>query len=242
MGELHKLTTGKISKATVRNILKENGFDTSPRRGHGTWAEFLSSHAQTLWACDFFSQPVLTLRGWVDCYIILFIHVDSRRIFITPGTAHPTGEWVTQQARNFLMHVEEQGMQFTHLIRDNDGKFQGLFDTTLEATGAKVVRTAIRAPNMNSVCERAGQTLQVECLDKFLILGEGHLNYLVQQFVAHYLGDRPHQSKGNRPLIPSDASLPPDSPLSATDSISLRDVRCQTRLGGVLKHYDRRAA
>jgi len=128
--------------------------------------------------------------------------------------------------------------QFTHLIRDNDGKFPGRFDATLETTGAKVVRTAIKAPNMNAVCKRAGQTLQVECLDKFLVLGEKHLNYLVQEFVAHYHMDRPHQGKGNVLLMPP----PPDIALAAADSLPLRVGSCQTRLGGVLKHYYRRAA
>jgi len=72
MGELKKLGLS-ISKGTVRNILKENGFDPGPRRGEGSWDEFLRMHAKTLWACDFFSKRVWTLGGLVEYFVLFFI-------------------------------------------------------------------------------------------------------------------------------------------------------------------------
>lgn len=65
MGELKKLGL-QVSKGIVGKILKENGFDLGPHRGEGTWHEFLRMHAQTLWACDFFSKKVWAVGGLVE--------------------------------------------------------------------------------------------------------------------------------------------------------------------------------
>ena len=239
LGELRKLGVGKICRSTVVNILKAHGLDPGPKRGEGSWDEFLKSHLHTLWGCDFLSQRVLTLKGWVDYYLILFVHLETRRLFITPATLHPTGEWVVQQAKNFTLHTEAQGLEAGYVIVDNDTKFCAAFDGTLNAGGIEVVRTSLRSPNMNAFAERAIQTVQVECLDKFIVIGEKHLNYLVEQFLAHYHEERPHQGKGNMTLTPP--AHPP--PVTAPDlPLCLKDIACRERLGGVLKHYYRQAA
>jgi putative transposase len=53
LGELKKLGLAKICRSTIINILREAGIDTAPKRGPGTWHDFLQRHAATLWACDF---------------------------------------------------------------------------------------------------------------------------------------------------------------------------------------------
>jgi putative transposase len=60
LGELKKLGIRAITRNTVKNILKAAGLDPGPKRGEGTWDEFLKQHAASLWQCDFFSQRVLT--------------------------------------------------------------------------------------------------------------------------------------------------------------------------------------
>ena len=64
LGELKKLGIRAVSRNTVKNILKAHGLDPGPRRGLGTWDEFLKIHAATLWQCDFFSKRVLTPKGF----------------------------------------------------------------------------------------------------------------------------------------------------------------------------------
>jgi mono/diheme cytochrome c family protein len=66
LGELRKLVVRNVSRTTVINILKEAGLDPSPKRGKGTWDEFVKRHASTLWACDFLSVRSLTITGFVD--------------------------------------------------------------------------------------------------------------------------------------------------------------------------------
>jgi len=231
LGELKKLAMRKIGRTTVQNILKAEGFDPGPRRGTGTWDEFIKRHAKTLYACDFLSKKIWTKRGLVDYFILVFIHIDSRKVWVSPASAHPNGQWVAQQARNFCIHLDEQGQTITHLIHDRDCKFGGLFDVIIKAQGAKVIRLPIQSPNLNAFCERFIQTLKHECLDRFMVFGEKHLNYLVDEFVGYYHIQRPHQGKGNVLLIGSD--LP---------TVTAGKIHCEERLGGLIKHYYRKAA
>ncbi len=90
LGELKKLGVCYVSRNTVRNILREHGLDPGPKRGIGTWDEFLKIHAATPWQCDFFSKRVLTPRGFRLLFVMTFLHVGSRRVFLTPATEHPT--------------------------------------------------------------------------------------------------------------------------------------------------------
>jgi putative transposase len=63
LGELRKLNLGRISRQSVKNILVEHQLDPGPRRGKGSWSEFLRMHAETLWQIDFFSKRIWTPRG-----------------------------------------------------------------------------------------------------------------------------------------------------------------------------------
>jgi putative transposase len=107
LGELKKLGIRGVTRQTVKNILKRNDLDPGPQRGKGSWDEFLKTHGETLWQCDFLSKKSWTLAGFVDLYLLVFIHTGSRRVWISPATQHPDSPWVTQQARNFCMHLEE---------------------------------------------------------------------------------------------------------------------------------------
>jgi putative transposase len=197
LGELKKLGLGSICRSTVVNILKEAGLDPCPQRGEPTWSEFLKAHAATLWQCDFFSHKALTWTGWKEYFVLVFIHVDSRRVFVTPATRHPNTEWIAGQAAAFVEHLQSEatGAANTILFRDRDGKYAPAFDTTLKNAGVEVQRTPIRSPNLNAYVERWIQSIRVECLDKFIALGEKHLNYLIREFVEHFQTERPHPSK-----------------------------------------------
>jgi putative transposase len=92
LGELKKLGLASISKGTVRNILLKNGFELGPKRGPGTWDEFIKIHAKTLWACDFFSKKVVTIGGIVEYFVLFFIQPGTRQVHIAGITATPDGE------------------------------------------------------------------------------------------------------------------------------------------------------
>src|SRR5207248_3673290 len=125
-------------------------------RGEDSWARFLSIHAATLWQCDFFSHKVRTWGGWKDCLVLAFIHVGTRRVFVSPCTRKPDAAWVQAQAAAFIGHLAEtaQTAAVTILFRDRDGKYASPFDDALRAAGVDARRTPVRSPNMNAFIER----------------------------------------------------------------------------------------
>ena len=119
------------------------------------------------------------------------------------------------------------------VFHDRDTKFGREFDDTLRSYGIEVRRSPIKAPNVCAHVERWIQSIQTECLNHFVALGEKHFNYLVSSYVNFYLKHRPHQGLDNKPL---DGAEPDD------DVPSLTSVRYQSCLGGLLQSYSRKAA
>ena len=115
---IHGELTGlgyQIAPSTVWQILKDAGIDPAPRRAGQTWRAFLEAQAKTILAADFFHVDTVFLRR---LYVLFFIEHGTRRVHLAGITAHPTGQWVAQQARNLLMNLEDQADGFKFLIRD----------------------------------------------------------------------------------------------------------------------------
>ena len=232
LGELKKLGVQKISRSTVIKILKDNGLEPGPRRGEGTWDEFLKRHAATLWACDFFSKKAWTMAGLVDVFVLFFIQVGSRRVHLVGMTVNPDRAWMVQQARNIAMLFDQEQHKPTHLLRDRDTKFVAEFDAILATEGIEVKPVGVRAPNQNAVAERFVQSAKQECLDHFVVLGEAHLRHLLSEYLFHYHQQRPHQGLDNRP--------PGGVDLATTDvERPVGEIVCDERLDGLLRHYRR---
>jgi putative transposase len=136
----------KVSRQFVANVMRERGFDPGPWRGEKTWDEFLKMHAATLWQCDFFSHKVLTLRGVREFFLIAFLHVGSRKVFVTKATEHPTAEWVMAQAEAFHQALPANGLPAKLVFHDRDSKFGRAFDDTLRGYGIETRQSPIKAP------------------------------------------------------------------------------------------------
>jgi transposase len=140
-----------LAPSSVWAILRRHGIDPSPMRSGPTWAEFLRSQAASMLACDFFSVDTVLLKR---LYVLFFIELDTRKVYFTGVTAHPTGAWVAQQARNLTMALEERDHPIKFLIRDRDTKFTSSFDEVFKAEGVRIIRTPVRAPRANAFAER----------------------------------------------------------------------------------------
>ena len=234
-GELKKLNV-QASRSTVVNVLKENGLEPGPDRGTGSWDAYLKRHWKTLWATDFLTVPVWTVFGRIDYYVLFFLHVGSRRVYVPAITANPTGAWVAQQGRNFAWHLEESKQECTLFLRDNDKKFPKEFDAVIESEGGKVKKVGPVAPNMNAHAERFVQAAKGECLGRFTFFSEQHLKRVLDDWLEHYNEERPHQGKGK-----GNAPLPQAARPALWDEPQAGEVICKRRLGGVLKNYARAA-
>jgi len=183
----------KVSATSVRNIVHRHGLRPAPRRGGPTWAEFLRSQATGVLACDFFTVETV---GLSRMYVLFYIELERRLVWLGGVTAHPTGDWVTQQASSLTMTLGERTAQVKLLIRGRDAKFVASFDAVFGADGVRVVKTPVRAPRANAYAERWVRSVRAEYLDWTLIWNRRHLERVLSAYVTHYNLGRPHRGIG----------------------------------------------
>jgi hypothetical protein len=95
---------GVHGRSTDLAAVKAAGIDPAPRRSGPTWRQFLTTQAHAILAVDFAHVDTVFLRR---LYVLVVIEHGRRYVYIAGITAHPTGAWVTQQARNLLMDLGE---------------------------------------------------------------------------------------------------------------------------------------
>jgi hypothetical protein len=215
----------RVAPSTVWQILKDAGIEPAPRRAGQTWRAFLAGQATTILATDFFHVDTVFLRR---LYVLFFIEHSTRRVHLAGVTAHLTGEWVTQQARNLLMNLEGHADGFKFLIRDRDAKFTAAFDAVLTAVGARILKTPVQAPRANAIAERWIASARRECLDRMLITGERHLRLVLSEYIDHYNQHRPHRALQQSP--------PAGRPCPPAQGANVRVLR-RDRLGGLIREY-----
>jgi putative transposase len=214
----------RVAASTVWTILKAAGMDPAPRRSGPTWRQFLAAQAHTILAVDFAHVDTVFLRR---LYVLVVIEHGRRRVHLAGITAHPTGAWVTQQARNLFIDLGDRADRFQFLIRDRDSKFSPAFDAVFAGADIRILRTPIRAPRANAIAERFIGTLRRECLDHLLIIGPRHLAVVLEEYVEHYNTHRPHRSLDQRP---------PAGRTPLPRGATVRPLR-RDRLGGLLHEY-----
>jgi putative transposase len=226
-GELLRLGV-RVSASSIRRVLRAHGLGPAPRRTPSSWRSFLRQQAAGLLACDFFTVDTVFLQR---VYVLFVIELGSRRVHLAGVTAHPTGWWVAQQARNLVAVLDEQATAFKFLIRDRDTKFTRAFDDVWRSTGTEIIRTPVQAPNANAVAERWVGSVRRECLDQLLIVGCQQLVGVLRVYVEHYNRHRPHRSLGHIAPVPSVLAEPRSGPI-------LGGLRRRDLLGGLIHEYE----
>jgi putative transposase len=225
-GECRKLGV-TVSATSVRMILRRHRLGPAPRRGGPTWTQFLRAQAAGALACDFLTVETI---GLTRLYVFFVIELERRRVHLAGVTAHPTGAWVTQAARNLLMDLDGRPDRFHFLIRDRDTKFTAAFDAVFAAAGIEVVKIPPRAPKANAFAERWVRTVRTECLDWVLVWNRRHLDTVLAEYVVHYNTARPH--RGINLGVPTAVSEPAPASLDEIRRIERIDV-----LGGLVHEY-----
>ena len=175
---------------------------------------------------------MLTWRGLATYYVLFFLHLETRRVTVAGITQHPTEEWMVQMARRAVDDIDGALLPIRFVLHDRDSKFCASFQDTLRSAGIQPVSLPARSPNLNAFAERWVRSIKSECLSKLILFGEACLRRAVTQFIEHHHLERPHQGKGNQLLLPSPVSRP---------SRHAGRIKCQERLGGLLKFYQRAA-
>lgn len=225
-GELRRLGH-RVAAATIRRILRTRRIPLPSARGD-TWRTFLRVQADGLLAIDFLHVDTVNLTR---LYAAFVIEHRTRRVHLLGVTAHPTGAWTAQMARNLVADLDDARCRFTHLIRDRDAKFTAVFDAVFASVGIDVVLSAPQAPRMNAIAERWISSVRRECTDRILITNHGHLYVVLHTYIEHYNAGRSHQGHGVGLRAPDDeptVTLVPTTP----DRIVRR-----RRLGGLLNEY-----
>ncbi len=179
-------------------------------------------------ACDFFTADTVLLRR---LYVLFFIELDTRWVYLSGITSNPVGEWVTQQARNLSFDLAGRAQAVTFLIRERDTKFTSSFDEVFRTEGIRVIKTPVRPPRANAFAERFVGTVRRECTDRLLIFGRKHLQQVLAEFIAHYNDHSPHRSLDQR--APRTLQVEAD-PIDEPDPTRL----CRNEvLGGLIHEY-----
>ena len=103
-GELTKLGA-TVAAPTIYEILRTAGIDPAPRRSGPAWRQFLHAQAAGILAVDFLHVDTVLLAR---VYVLVFIEHGTRRMHLGGVTAHPTGEWTVQQARNLALNLGDR--------------------------------------------------------------------------------------------------------------------------------------
>ncbi len=136
----------RVSPRTVRRYMRE-GPDRAGVPYSQHWMTFVRNHAQAILACDFFVSVTATFRV---LYVLVVVEIGTRRIAYFNVSEHPTAEWTLQQFREVI--TGEQARRF--LIHDRDSIFSSELDQASQAMGVRVLKTPLRAPQVNAFCER----------------------------------------------------------------------------------------
>jgi putative transposase len=231
VGECRRLGV-RVSASSVRRILRRHRLGPAPRRSGPTWTQFLRAQAGGLLATDFFTVDTV---GLTRLYVLFVVEVERRKVHLAGITAHSASAWVTQQARNLLMDLDDRVDRFRFLIRDQDTKFTAAFDAVFAAAGVEVVKIPPRAPKANAYAERWVRTVRHECLDWTLIWSQRQMHQVLTEYLAHYNQIRPHRALD---LHPPDPVRPVTAISSAPAPAGVRRVDV---LGGLIHEYQRAA-
>jgi putative transposase len=192
----------RVSPRTIRKYLpKRLNLGRGKRATTQRWRTFVRTHAQAIVACDCCIVVTATFRL---LYVFVLMEHATRRILHVNVTAHPTADWTLQQCREAIP-VDHT---YRCLRHDRDSIFSQQLDEGIRHLGLRVLRTPVRTPQANALCERLIGTLRRECLDFVIPLTENYLRRIVQAWLPHYNEGRPHMSRG--PGIPQP---PPGLPI-----------------------------
>lgn len=168
--------------------------------GSNSWTNFLQRHRDTLWACDFFSVKAATTRGLRERHGLVFLCLETRATVVSSATEHPHSAWGVKQAEQSVDPTATGKTRPDILTHDGDTKFTQELAAKLKYHGMRTNPLPKTSPHLKGRGERANQTIKYECLARFLIFGQTHLDFLLCEFPEYDNTVRSHISRDHFPL------------------------------------------
>ena len=161
-------------------------------------------------------------------YVLFFIDLERRKVFLAGVTEHPIGSWVTQQARNLAAVLEDERRAVKFLIRGSRHEVRRSLRRSDDLDRCTRDQYAGPSTAANAFAERFVRTVRIECLDWLLVRNERHLERVLVEFVDHYNEARPHRG------IDLEVPAPYTSKALFDDTSRITRV---DRLGGLIREY-----
>lgn len=194
----------RIVASTVWQILHDAGIDPAPRRSGPSWRQFLDAHAKAVLAVDSVHVDTVLFRR---IYALIAVEHGSRRTFLVGVSAHPSGAWTTQVARNLLMDLGDQASSLKFLARDRDSRFIRGFDAVFAADGIRILTSPPRATRANAICERMIANAAPRLARPDPDMNERNLGQVLTTYLYHFNEARPHRALAQ--LTPTQADPQP---------------------------------
>lgn len=160
--------------------------------------------------------------------------MHSREVIVSSSTRRPNSAWVKKQTDLFIEQTANRTEKPSIVLHDRDTKFTKEFVATLKAKGIRTNALPVASPNLNGRVERFIQTIKHECLWKFILFGQRHVDFIVAEWVDYYNKIRSHTEREHLPPI---HTIPDDVPKLERDQIMV-----QSHVGGLVKSFQRKAA
>ena len=165
---------------------------------------------------------------------MVWLCMTTREVIVSESTDHPNSAWVEKQAELFVDRTAGRDEKPSIVMHDKDSKFTQKFSEKLKSRGVRTNSLPKASPNLNGRCERFIQTIKYECLNKFIVFGKQHLDYLLSEFVNYYNTARSSMVRDHLPP----AATSPDE----TETLTMEQIDVKEYVGGLVKSFERRAA
>ena len=151
------------------------------------WRIFLRNHAPDIAAMDLFVVPTI---GFDLLYGLVIVRLARRDLVWINVTSHPTAEWIARQ----IMEAFPWNEAPRYMIRDRDQVYGAAAMRRLRAMGIRDKPIAPGSPWQNGFAERLIGSIQRECTNHIVVLGETHLRRVLKSYARYYNGVRTHRS------------------------------------------------
>ncbi|MBC7820446.1 MAG: DDE-type integrase/transposase/recombinase, partial [Planctomycetaceae bacterium] len=138
-----------------------------------------------------------TARGIRNVYLLVFLCMKTREMIVSSSTARPNSRWVVKQADAFIEQTADRTAKPSIAMHDRDTKFTKELVATVKQKGIKANALPVASPNLNGGVERFIHTIKYECLLKFILFGQRHLDHIVGPWGDYYNKTRSHMERGH---------------------------------------------